>query len=64
MKFSENWLRTFVDPPVTSAELADVLMMSGLDVEAVEPAAPPFERVIAAEVVEVAKQVSLHVSCC
>ena len=64
MKFSENWLRTFVDPPVTSAALADVLMMSGLDVEAVEPAAPPFERVIAAEVVEVAKHPSadrLHV---
>ena len=55
MKFSENWLRTFVDPPITSAALADVIMMCGLDVEVVEPAAPAFERVIAAEVLEVSK---------
>ncbi|MEK7834570.1 MAG: hypothetical protein AAB298_00275, partial [Pseudomonadota bacterium] len=41
MKFSENWLRTFVNPPLASQALADVLSMSGLDVEAIEPAAPP-----------------------
>lgn len=58
MKFSENWLRTFVDPPLSSAALADVLMISGLDVEAVEPAAPAFERVIAAEVVDISKHPS------
>ena len=58
MKFSENWLRTFVDPPIASAALADTLMMCGLDVEAVEPAAPAFERVIAAEVTEVSKHPS------
>lgn len=58
MKFSEKWLRTFIDPPLASAALADVLMMCGLDVEAVEPAAPPLAGVIAAEVVEIAKHPS------
>ena len=58
MKFSENWLRTFIDPPLTSAALADVLMMCGLDVEAVEAAAPPLTGVIAAEVVEIGKHPS------
>ena len=58
MKFSENWLRTIIDPPLTSTALADVLMMCGLDVEAVESAAPPFAGVIAAEVVEIGKHPS------
>ena len=43
MKFSENWLRTFVNPPLASRELADVLTMGGIEVEAVEPAAPAFD---------------------
>jgi phenylalanyl-tRNA synthetase beta chain len=37
MKFSDSWLRTFVNPPLAARELADVLSMSGLDVEHVEP---------------------------
>jgi phenylalanyl-tRNA synthetase beta chain len=37
MKLSENWLRTFVNPPLAARELADALSMSGLDVEGVEP---------------------------
>ncbi len=36
MKFSENWLRTFANPPLAARELADALSMSGLDVEHVE----------------------------
>ncbi len=37
MKLSENWLRTFVNPPLAARELAEALSMSGLDVEQVEP---------------------------
>jgi phenylalanyl-tRNA synthetase beta chain len=37
MKFSESWLRTFVNPPLATRELADTLSMRGLDVESVEP---------------------------
>ncbi len=36
MKFSESWLRTFVNPPFATRELADALSMGGLDVEQVE----------------------------
>jgi len=36
MKFSESWLRTFVNPPLATRELAEVLSMSGLDVEQVD----------------------------
>jgi len=55
MKFSENWLRTFVTTPLTSAELADALTMGGIEVEAMERAAPAFERVVVAEVLDVQK---------
>ncbi|HZX27881.1 MAG TPA: phenylalanine--tRNA ligase subunit beta [Telluria sp.] len=55
MQFSENWLRTMVDPKMTSDELAHLLTMSGLEVEEVEPVAPPFSNVVVAEVLEVVK---------
>lgn len=55
MKFSENWLRTFVNPPLSSRELADALTMGGIEVEALEPAAPPFDRVVVGEVLKVEK---------
>lgn len=55
MQFSENWLRTMVDPNMTSDELAHLLTMSGLEVEEVEPVAPPFSNVVVAKVLEVAK---------
>jgi len=55
MQFSENWLRSMVDPKINSDELAHLLTMSGLEVEEVEPVAPPFSNVVVAEVKEVAK---------
>ncbi len=55
MQFSENWLRTMVDPKMTSDELAHMLTMSGLEVEEVEAVAPPFSNVVVAEVLEVSK---------
>jgi phenylalanyl-tRNA synthetase beta chain len=55
MQFSENWLRTMVDPKMTSDELAHLLTMSGLEVEDVEPVVPPFSNVVVAKVLEVAK---------
>ena len=33
MKFSENWLRTFVDLKLTTAELADLLTFGGIEVD-------------------------------
>ena len=55
MQFSEYWLRTMVDPTLTSAELSHLLTMSGLEVEEVEPVAPPFSNVVVAEVVDVVR---------
>ncbi|MDB5960256.1 MAG: phenylalanine--tRNA ligase subunit beta [Massilia sp.] len=55
MQFSENWLRTMVNPALSSAELSHLLTMSGLEVEEVEAVAPPFSHVVVAQVVEVAK---------
>ncbi len=48
MKFSEQWLREMVDPPVPTAELADRLTMSGLEVESVSAVAPAFSGVCVA----------------
>src|SRR5450830_825690 len=55
MQFSELWLRTMVNPALSSDELSHLLTMSGLEVEEVEPVAPPFNNVVVAHVVEVAK---------
>ncbi|MBI4987276.1 MAG: phenylalanine--tRNA ligase subunit beta [Rhodocyclales bacterium] len=55
MQFSEHWLREFVDPPLTSAELAHSLTMAGLEVEALAKVAPAFGGVVVAHVLAVDK---------
>ena len=50
MQFPESWLREFVDPPVSTGELAEQLTMAGLEVEGVSTAAPGFSGVVAARV--------------
>ena len=51
MQFPESWLREFCDPPLSTAALADLLTMAGLEVESLRPAAPPFSRVVVGEIV-------------
>ena len=36
MQFPESWLRTMVDPTLTTEALAHLLTMSGLEVEAMQ----------------------------
>ncbi|MGE5769462.1 MAG: phenylalanine--tRNA ligase subunit beta [Betaproteobacteria bacterium] len=55
MKFSESWLRTLVDPQLTSEELSHLLTMAGLEVEALDPVAPAFDKVVVAHVLEVVR---------
>src|SRR4029077_15903808 len=55
MKFSEHWLRTLVDPPIDSDELAHRLTMAGLEVEERGLAAPPFAGVVVGRVLAVAR---------
>ncbi len=53
MKFSELWLREWVDPAVSTETLLEQLTMAGLEVDSIEPAAPEFEKVVVGEIVAV-----------
>ncbi len=53
MKFSEHWLRTWTDPEADTAALTEALTMAGLEVDAVETAAPPFSDVVVGRVLSV-----------
>jgi phenylalanyl-tRNA synthetase beta chain len=52
MQFPESWLREFCNPPLDTQALADLLTMSGMEVEELRPVAPPFSGVVVAEIVE------------
>ena len=51
MKFSEQWLRTWVNPAVSRDELVARLSMTGLEVDSVTPAAGAFSGVVVGEIV-------------
>ncbi len=53
MQFPESWLRTMVDPALTTEALGHLLTMSGLEVEAIDPVAPAFSRVVVGRVLAV-----------
>ncbi|MGD9000794.1 MAG: phenylalanine--tRNA ligase subunit beta, partial [Granulosicoccaceae bacterium] len=53
MKFSEQWLREWVNPDCSTQELAHRLTMAGLEVDAIEPVAGEFEKVVVGEVLVV-----------
>jgi phenylalanyl-tRNA synthetase beta chain len=53
MQFPESWLREFCNPPLSTAQLADLLTMSGMEVEELRPVAPPFSKVVVGEVLSV-----------
>lgn len=55
MKFSEQWLRSLVEPKVERDELVARLSMAGLEVDAVEPVAGEFTGVVVGEVLEVSQ---------
>ena len=50
MKFSESWLRTLVNPSLSSEALAHLLTMAGLEVEESAGVAPAFDKVVVAQV--------------
>ncbi len=51
MKISEQWLREWVDPDLTTDELAQQITMAGLEVDAIEPVAGAFSGVVVAEII-------------
>jgi phenylalanyl-tRNA synthetase beta chain len=52
MKFSESWLREWVNPKIDTNALCEQLSMAGLEVDGVEPVAGEFSGVVDGEVIE------------
>lgn len=55
MKFSERWLREWVNPSVSTEELAHILTMAGLEVDAIEAVAGEFDQTVVGQVCSVEK---------
>src|SRR5579862_4663705 len=55
MKYSESWLREWVNPNLTRENLCDLLTMSGLEVEECIPVAGVFSGVIVGEIIRAEK---------
>ena len=55
MKFSEKWLREFINPDINSEMLIHQLTMAGLEVDGIEPVCSNFEGLVIAEVKTVSK---------
>ena len=55
MNVPERWLRSFCDPSMKTEKLAQLLTMSGLEVESCAPVAPPFKGVVVGEILSVAR---------
>jgi phenylalanyl-tRNA synthetase beta chain len=52
MRFSEQWLREWVNPALSSEQLGAQLTMAGLELDALELAAPAFSGVVVARILE------------
>ena len=57
MKFSEQWLRSWVNPDVSREDLVARLSMVGLEVDAVQPVAGAFSGVVVGEILSAEQQV-------
>jgi phenylalanyl-tRNA synthetase beta chain len=55
MLIPESWLRSLVDPGLSTEALAHLLTMSGLEVESCAPVAPPFSGIVVGEILSVSK---------
>jgi phenylalanyl-tRNA synthetase beta chain len=53
MKFSEKWLREWVNPPVDTQALGEQLTFMGLEVDEIVSAAPGFKSVIVARITNI-----------
>lgn len=52
MKFSESWLREWVNPALSTQELAEQISMAGLEVDGIDAIAGAFSGVVVGHVVE------------
>ena len=54
MNVSESWLREWVNPEITTAELVEQLTMAGLEVDSVQPVAGVFSGVVVGQIMAIA----------
>lgn len=59
MKFSELWLREWVNTTLDSEALSNQITMAGLEVDGVEPVSGAFTGVVVGEVVECGQHLTL-----
>jgi len=52
VKFSEKWLREWVNPPLSTDDLVSQITMAGLEVDGVEPVADKLSQVVVGEIVD------------
>ena len=52
MKFSEQWLREWIDPPVDTRTLCEQLTTAGLEVDGVAPAGGDFKSVVVGRIAQ------------
>lgn len=55
MKFSESWLREWVNPSLTLEQLGEKLTMAGLEIESLSPVAEHFSGVVIGHTIRVEK---------
>jgi phenylalanyl-tRNA synthetase beta chain len=55
MLLVESWLRSFVNPPLNTVDLAHALTMSGAEVESIRPVAPAFSGIVVGHIVAAEK---------
>ncbi len=53
MKISEQWLREWVNPNVSTEELVEKITMAGLEVDGTEPVAGAFTGVVVGEILSI-----------
>ncbi|MFQ5470747.1 MAG: phenylalanine--tRNA ligase subunit beta [Gammaproteobacteria bacterium] len=53
MIFSEQWLREWVAPKISTDQLSEQLTMAGLEVDAVTPVAPAFTGVVVGQIISI-----------
>ncbi len=53
MKISHRWLGEWVDSGLSAAEIAERFTLAGLEVDSIEPVAPPLDGVVVAEILSV-----------
>lgn len=55
MKFSEAWLREWVDPDLSAEALAEQMTLMGLEIDSIESTLPEISGVVVAEILEAEK---------